>query len=151
MIFNSPAASISAIQLRKSLLGTITSPRGAPMGYDIHIRRRGAGPPDSHIALSEWRAVVECTGGVRMAEGDYQITNPVTGERIRIRNRGGDAEVFFPDEAAWRRVFHWFDGRISFRAGLDFEVPTSLMRRLAGELARELDAQLVGDEGEIYD
>ena len=48
------------------------------------------------IALSEWRAVVQQTHNVRMAEGDFEITNPKTGEIIRLRNAGGDAEAFFP-------------------------------------------------------
>jgi hypothetical protein len=121
------------------------------MGYSIHIRRRDAGAQDSAIALSEWRAVVERTEGIRMAEGDYQITNPKTGELIRIRNRGGDAEVFFSREATWRRVFRWSEGHISFAAPRDFDLPTCFIRRLAADLARALDARLVGEEGETYD
>ena len=121
------------------------------MGYSIHIRRRDAGALDSAIALSEWQAVVERSDGVRMAEGDYQITNPKTDELINIRNRGGDAEVFFSHEADWRRVFCWSEGHITFAAPRDFDLPTCLIRKLAAELARALDAQLVGDEGETYD
>jgi hypothetical protein len=121
------------------------------MAYSIHIRRRDAGGQDSTIGLSEWRAVVERTDGVRLAEGDYQITNPKTGELIGIRNRGGDAEVFFSHEATWRRVFRWSEGQISFAAPRDFDLPTCSIRRLAAEFARALDARLVGDEGETYD
>jgi hypothetical protein len=120
-------------------------------GYSIHIRRRDTGALDSAIALSEWRAVVERTDGVRMVEGDHEITNPKTGELIRIRNPGGDAEVFFSHEAAWRRVFRWSEGHISFAAPRDFNLPTCFLRGLAAELARALDARLVGDEGETYD
>jgi len=121
------------------------------MGYNIHIRRHNTGVPDSPIALSDWRVAVECTDGVRMAEEDYQIANPKTGELIRIRNRGGDAEILFPDEGAWRRVFWWFEGRISFGAPRDFELPTCFIRRAATDLARALGARLIGDDGEIYD
>jgi hypothetical protein len=122
------------------------------MAYEIHIERRSADAQLSPIALSEWRAAVSEADGVRMAEGDYQITNPKTDERIRLRNAGGDAEVFFPNDEAWLRVFRWSsDGRISFRAPRDFHVPTCFLRRVAAELARKLDARLIGDEGEIYD
>ena len=86
-----------------------------------------------------------------MAEGDYEITNPKTGEIIRLRNAGGDAEAFFPAKSEWLRVFYWSpSGRISFRAPRDFDLPTSIIRRLAAELAHALGASLIGDEGEVY-
>ena len=122
------------------------------MAYEIHIERRGANAQRLPIALSEWRAVVERTDDVRMAEGDFQTTNPKTGEVIGIRNSGGDAEMFFSDKAAWLRAFRWSpSGRISFRAPRDFEVPTSAIRQAAIVLARGPGALHVGDEGEIYD
>jgi hypothetical protein len=121
------------------------------MAYAIHIERRAHDAEHMLLELSEWRAAVERTDGVRMAEGDFLITNPKTGEVIRLRNEGGDAEVLTGD-GSWRRAFRWSpSGRISFAAPRDFETPTSAIRRLALKLARELDAVLVGDEGEIYD
>ena len=121
------------------------------MAYEIHIERRGANAQRLPIALSEWRAVVERTDDVRMAEGDFQTINPKTGEDIRFRNGGGDAEVFSPDNGEWLRAFCWLpSGRISFRAPRDFEAPTSAIRQAAAVLARGLDALVVGDEGEIY-
>jgi hypothetical protein len=50
-----------------------------------------------------------------MAEGDFEIANPSTGEIIKVRNTGGDAEVCF-ETNKWLRVFRWSpSGRISFR------------------------------------
>ena len=122
------------------------------MAYAIHIKRRAPDAQSLPLELSEWRAAVARTDGVRMAEGDHRITNPKTGEIIQLRNNGGDAEVFFAGDASWRRVFRWSPpDRISFVAPRDFETPTSAIRRLALQLARDLDAVLVGDEGEIYD
>jgi hypothetical protein len=122
------------------------------MAYEIHIERRGVDSRRLPISLSEWCAVVERTDGVRMAEGDVRATNPKTGELIGIKNGGGDAEAFFPDNGAWLRAFRWSpSGRISFRAPRDFEIPTSAIRLIAQVLAHSLDARLVGDEGEIYD
>jgi hypothetical protein len=115
------------------------------MGYSIHIER------DSPIALSHWRAAVQRTAGVRLANGDDEITNPKTGKTIRIRNLGGDVEMFFSGEDSRHRVFRWGEGRISFNASPDFLEPDSEVRRLAAELARALGASLVGDEGETYD
>jgi hypothetical protein len=122
------------------------------MAYEIHIARRNSDAQILPIALSEWRIVVQQTQNVRMAEGDLEIINPKTGEIIRLRNAGGDAEAFFAAKAEWLRVFRWSpSGRISFRAPSDFDLPTSGTRRLAAELAHALGASLIGDEGEVYD
>jgi hypothetical protein len=122
------------------------------MAYEIHIARRAPEGQMLPIALSEWRAVVQQTEDVRMAEGNFEITNPKTDQVIRLRNAGGDAEVFSPTRAEWQRVFRWDPfGRISFRAPRDFHLPTSFIRRLAAELAHALGASLIGDEGDVYD
>jgi hypothetical protein len=97
------------------------------MAYEIHIERRGADSQRFPIVLSEWRAVVERTDGVRVAEGNVQMTIPKTGKVIRLRNDRGDAEVLFTDNAEWRRAFRWSpSGRISFRAPAH---PIALLRR----------------------
>jgi hypothetical protein len=56
------------------------------------------------------------------------------------------------------RRFPWAAARvslvtfpISFKAPSDFELPTAVIRRLAAELGRALNASLIGDEGEIYE
>lgn len=87
-----------------------------------------------------------------MADGDFKASNPKTGEIITLRNTGGDAEVFFPKNAEWLRLFLWTPpGQVSFRAPRDFELPTSDIRQLASKLAHALEASLIGDEGEIYE
>jgi len=122
------------------------------MAYAIHITRRAPDTQILPIALSEWREAVQQTAGVRMADGDFETTNPKTGETIRFRNAGADAEVFFSATGNWLRVFCWSpSGRVSFNAPRDFDLPTSGIRRLAAELACALCASLIGDEGEIYD
>jgi hypothetical protein len=122
------------------------------MGYAIHVTRRSPSGQTIPIALSEWRAVVERTTGVRMANGDFQATYPTTAEVLRILNVGGDVEVFFSTDATWRRVFRRSpSGRISFGAPGDFELPTSIIRGLVAGLARDLNASLIGEQGEIYD
>jgi hypothetical protein len=122
------------------------------MAYAIHIRRRDPNGQILPIAISEWRAAVQQTENVRIAEGDFRTGNPKTGEIIALRNTGGDAEVFFPAEAEWRRLFRWSpSGQVSFGAPRDFDLPTSDVRRLASKLAHALGASLVGDEGEVYE
>jgi hypothetical protein len=120
------------------------------MAYEIHITRRAPDGKTLPITLSDWHAAVQQTAGVRMASGDYETTNSETGEIIKLRNAGGDAEAFFSLDASWRRVFRWSpSGRVSFNAPRDFDMLG--IRRVAIELARTLGASLVGDEGEIYD
>ncbi len=120
------------------------------MAYAIHIERRPEAGASS-ISLAEWEAVVERTEGVRLADGDAEAVNPRTGEVVRILNHGGDAEAFHPGDGSWRRIFYWNETRVSFRAPDDFLARECVARSLARELARALDARLVGDEGEIYD
>jgi hypothetical protein len=122
------------------------------MAYEIHITRRAPDAQILPIALSEWCAAVQQTPGVRMANGDYEIANPKSGETIRLRNAGGDAEAFFSTDANWLRVFRWSPrGDVSFRAPRDFDLPTCEIRSLPAELARALGESLIRDEGEIYD
>jgi hypothetical protein len=123
------------------------------MGYAIHIRRvtddgETFGKP---IALTEWKAAVETVKEVRLASGDYVIINPSTGEEIRFPNSGGDAEVFFPAESKWIRVYRWHNGDISFRGLPSFNDPDDPVRMATFLLAISLNARIVGDDGEIYD
>jgi hypothetical protein len=117
------------------------------MGYSIHIERPDSvGGAQVPITLEEWRRAVAATPGMRLAVGNATFHDPVTREEIRLPNSGGDAEVFFPKESSWRRVFTWSSGRVSFGA-----VPqTSPVWQAARSLAGELRAKLVGDEGEPY-
>jgi hypothetical protein len=85
------------------------------MAYEIHPVRRTPEGQIRPLPLSEWHAVVQQTQNVRMAEGDFEIANPSTGEIIKVRNTGGDAEVCF-ETNKWLLVFRWSpSGRISFR------------------------------------
>src|SRR6478736_1444784 len=81
------------------------------MPYDLHIERTDESP----IALSDWRAAVEGTEGVRLyAAKAHTITNPKTGEVISIGAREGDAEVFFPEIGQWHSVFRWLGESAAF-------------------------------------
>lgn len=122
------------------------------MGNAIHITRRNLSGQNLPIALSEWRAVVERTSGVRMANGGFQVTNSTTAEVVKIRNLGGDVEAF---SRPILRGGVCFTGRLPAisRSGhlAILSSPLRLFRRLAAALARDLIASLIGDEGGIYD
>lgn len=123
------------------------------MAYTISITRNlewheEEGP---FIALAEWIDVVSRTEGVRLAEGDYSVRLPQTGQVFTLRNNGGDAEVFFPASNTWRRVFRWTGEDIAFVGTEEFGAdPNCQLRSIARTLATDLKAILRGDDGETY-
>jgi hypothetical protein len=117
------------------------------MAYDLHIERADETP----IALSDWRAAVEATEGVRLfAAAAHTITNPKTGEVISIGAREGDTEVLFPD-CEWVSVFRWRGESAVFAARFDPTETSHPAWRAAVALATSLGAVIRGDEGEVYD
>jgi hypothetical protein len=117
------------------------------MAYDLHIERAGKQP----IALSEWRAAVESTDGLRMfTAAAHTITNPKTGEVISIGARDGDAEVLF-STGEWHSVFRWRGTAAVFAARFDPTETSHPVWRAAVALATRLGAVIRGDGGELYD
>ena len=113
---------------------------------NLHIERQdAAGRPDA-ITLEEWTEAVAHTQGVRMADGDAAVANPLTKEIVVLPNRGGDAEVFREDCHRWLRALFWTpDGMVRFaEPGMEGDpiVP------LANQLAEELHARVCDDRGE---
>ena len=116
------------------------------MGYSLHIERSEG---ESPITLDEWRAAVQRNTQFRLAFGDAEFENPKTHEKIRIPNSGGDVEILVqPDR--WIRAFSWSaSGSISFRA--DFLSAHPAVVKTVFALAEELNAIIVGDDGEMYE
>jgi hypothetical protein len=116
------------------------------MAYDLHIERAGGLP----IALSEWRAAVGVTDGVRLfAAPAHTIKNPKTGEMISIAAREGDAEVLFPD-GVWRSVFRWCGESAVFASRFSPTETSHPIWRSAVALASRLGSVIRGDQGETY-
>ena len=118
------------------------------MGYGVHIERTGHVP----INIEEWIEAVEHTENVRLADvAPITITNPMTGEQISRPYAPGNAEIFEVKSQAWVLAFSWFEGRISTRAARDFDNYECCQRSIMRSLAAMLNAQILGDGGEIYD
>lgn len=116
------------------------------MAYDLHIER------EKPISLSEWRAAVSATDGVRLLTAQaHTITNPKTGEVVSIRARDGDAEVFFPADKKWYPVFRWRDGSAGFTPRFQPGDKSHPVWAASVSLARHLGATIRGDGGEVYD
>src|SRR5207253_4325919 len=115
------------------------------MGYSLHIERSEG---ESPITLDEWRTAVQRNTQFRLAFGDAEFENPKTHEKIKIPNSGADVEILVhPDQ--WVRAFSWSSsGSISFRA--DFLSTHPALVEPVFALAEELNAIVVGDDGEEY-
>ena len=119
------------------------------MAYALHIER----PDDQEpISLEDWQAAISRVSSVRPAAGDAHLMNPKTREDIRIPNNGGDAEVFLPGSGEWIRYFRWSQsGTVSFNAEPLSDPNGRSIVPVIFELAKELGALVVGDDGEEYD
>ena len=120
------------------------------MGYDLFLQRQEPDGTRSSISLSEWQATVETTDYVRLSTGDWTITNPKTGEILSCPNNGGDADVYFPEEDTWHRVFSFsnFGGSINFRGSVFSD--KAAISTVARTLAQKLAAVIRSESGEIY-
>ncbi|WP_242528394.1 hypothetical protein [Novosphingobium sp. PY1] len=99
------------------------------------------------ISLKEWSEAIDNVDGVRLCVGDASVRNPLTKENVIIPNRGGDAEIFREDCNRWLRVLWWSPhGSIHFTAPESSDDPLLVTARA---LAGQLEARIVGDEGEI--
>jgi hypothetical protein len=125
------------------------------MAYCLHIER-----DEQQISLEEWVTAVSSTEGARLQRNDTVAVNPVTDERIVLRHREGDVEIEHPEQAQrkecgtmsnWISAIGFYNGRGTFRAGPAVDDPDCPVRRVARDIARALDARIVGDEGELYE
>ncbi|WP_420858471.1 hypothetical protein [Marivivens marinus] len=118
------------------------------MAYEVHIERKTGQP----INLDEWVKAVGSVESVRLSKAATTVViNPATGEQISNPQMKGMAELFDLGGQSWIAMFSWFDGRISARASRDFDIFESHQRSVMRALASQLGAQIVGDEGEIYE
>ena len=121
------------------------------MGYNLHITRASdwIESESAPIAIDEWKRAVASVPGIRLDDSALVVTNPKTGEKISLAVRDGDVAVFLDGE--WFKVFHYREGRITFKPGpVNFDDPKDPVAAAAIGLARILGANIVGDEGEIY-
>ena len=125
---------------------------GAAVAYALHINR------EKPISLSEWKEAVSRTQGVRLEADGVNAINPKTGETISIAGNPGDVAVLFSTkkwlglgkEEQWQICIRFFEGRATFKATEDIESPKNPVHVAAATLAKELGAQINGDEGETY-
>lgn len=119
------------------------------MTRHLRIERESFNGEPRPITLREWKEAVGCVEGVRMSEGDASLVNPLTKEPVVLPNRGGDADLFRADCNRWLRALWWTpDGIVRFAAP---EADGDTILATAQALAGELEARIVGQDGEVYD
>ena len=119
---------------------------------EIHLEREGAGGLRAWIPLDEWCEAVRLTEGIRLAADQEPARNPVTGKAISFGEVAGEAEVFFPTDNAWRRIFRWDPaGYVSFFASADFWERSCRLREVALELANRMRAHVLDEHGTIFE
>ena len=123
------------------------------MAYEIHIQRittDDSTGSDSSFTLDEWKSFVESTESLRFTSKAVAVTNPATGEKIWAFPKGyGNTEMLIENE--WLPVFRWRDGTISFNGQPSFEDGADPVRKIVAQIATQLGAVVVGDDGENYD
>jgi hypothetical protein len=117
------------------------------MSYDLHIERTVEQP----ITLSEWRAAIGLTDGVRLFAGAaHTITIPKTGEVVSIVASDADVEVLFPN-GEWYSIFRWQGDSAIFSPRFSPAERSNPVWRAAAAMATSLRAIIRGDGGEVYD
>jgi len=125
------------------------------MAYCLHIERQ-----DNQISLDEWCEAVSKIPNVRLQQDDNVAINPATGASVTVEKSDGDVEVICPvgfigrllgKTPTWMHAITFFEGRGTFRATEEIEKPNNPIRSAAALIAKELNASIVGDEGEDYE
>lgn len=124
------------------------------MAYELHIERESG-----KISLAEWVDAVMSIEGV-VLEGSPQIAkNPKTGEVITIGGNPNNLSVRFEKsklfgfkkEEVWITCIFFRNGYASFNATNDTSFGHERMKEVVSLLAKKLNAQIIGDNGEKYD
>jgi len=122
------------------------------MAYTLKIERAD----DELITLEEWERAVELTEGVRLcAHEQHTTTVPKSGAVLSMNASPGDAEIYDDESQRWHFCFRMSHGAIESNARVvyraldgDLSDPLWLVVR---KLADQLNADIIGEEGEIYD
>ena len=114
------------------------------MAYSLHIEIQ-----DEELELDEWLNAVSQIEGVKLAEQATTVIDPKTNQSISIASGEGDVSVLIGTE--WVTCIYFLNGRATSNASFDVDDASHPVRMAASGLASVLGAQIVGDEGEVYE
>jgi hypothetical protein len=125
------------------------------MAYELLIWR------SENISEDEWIAAVSAVNNVRIDESSNVAKNPKTGEVIEIQGMPTDASVKFKNggflglgvKETWVHYFRFSTkhGFAIFPYSSELDSSDNPVRIVASDLAKKLNAKIIGEEDEIYD
>jgi hypothetical protein len=117
------------------------------VAYGVHLK----GLDGKEIALEDWKHAVRNHALIRLSrEAVHLVKNSQSREQIAANANDGDTEIWLEDSQSWVLGLRWRSGSATVNASRDFDDPDSFLRCLLRELAQSLNAEICGDEGEIY-
>jgi hypothetical protein len=110
------------------------------MGYDLHITRakHWTARAEYPITEEEWLAVVAQDPTLSVNEKDYMDYNTDGGQIRRVH------PVVWTEAEEQDNCFWWYDGEVTCKNPYDEWIAKAV------RLAKELNAKVMGDEGEEY-
>lgn len=116
------------------------------MGYDVHITRaeHWVDSEEFPITLDEWIAYVEQDSEMRL--DNFAEATTTEGELIRYENRGLAVWIAYSGHEVGGNM-GWFD---YWRGEIVVKNPDDEILIKMKQIARRLNARVVGDEGETY-
>lgn len=114
------------------------------MGYDLHITRAEwwVESEDHPISLSEWQEVIKGDPQLRL-ENAAEMKAP-NGMTLRYENPGIAVCIMEEEDEEYPVYFDYRDGRIVVKN------PNDQIINKMKEIAEKLNANVIGDDGEIY-
>jgi hypothetical protein len=125
------------------------------MAYSLYIERK-----NSPITHEEWKSAIMNTYGVRFTTASSAtVHNPQRGEVISLDVDQMDVEVLFESSRffGFQRKIEWIhclsfsNGRGIFKATLDVMNQSNSLHKVVLHISKDLDAEIIGDEGEVYE
>jgi hypothetical protein len=116
--------------------------------YTLYIERTKS----NAITQAEWEQAVSKHSNLKLADAVKEFTNPKTGEKIKFAAKPNEIDTQVIDsKGAVFATIRYANGRASFPAVGDTNLVNNPLRVAVASLAKQLKAQVVGDEGEVYD
>jgi hypothetical protein len=111
----------------------------------IKIKRK------ERIYLEEWILTVNSLDNIRLCKEKFHVGKDADGKAFRTPVEEGDTEIYVEDQDKWINVFHYRDEEYCIAFDLPQGATETKIWAVAADIARALEARMVGDDGESYD
>jgi hypothetical protein len=123
------------------------------MAYELMIWR------EDNISTDEWVDAISAVKNVKIDSSKTVAKNPNTGAVIEIEGKSTDASIkyskgrFFWQKETWVHSFRFSSkfGFAKFPYSEELDLPDNQLRIVASQLAKILNAKIIGEGDELYD